>query len=41
MPKVYTTNGDKGFTKDYAGKDLPKDDLVILTNGKSIIFKVQ
>lgn len=34
MVKVYTANGDKGFTKDYAGKELSKDDLIILANGK-------
>lgn len=34
MDKVYTSNGDSGFTKDYAGNPLPKDDLLILTNGK-------
>lgn len=34
VAKVYTSNGDTGFTKDYAGNPLPKDDLIILTNGK-------
>lgn len=34
MGKVYTTNGDGGLTKDYAGNPLPKDDLIILANGK-------
>lgn len=34
MAKVYTTNGDAGLTKDYAGNLLAKDDIVILANGK-------
>ncbi|MEK6915298.1 MAG: ATP:cob(I)alamin adenosyltransferase [Nanoarchaeota archaeon] len=34
MVKVYTTKGDSGFTKDYSGKELPKDDWIILANGK-------
>ena len=34
MAKVYTTNGDMGVTKDYAGKEIAKDDIVILANGK-------
>ncbi len=34
VAKVYTSNGDSGFTKDYAGNPLPKDDLIILANGK-------
>lgn len=34
MAKVYTTKGDAGVTRDYAGNELSKDDIVILTNGK-------
>lgn len=34
MGKVYTTKGDAGVTRDYAGKELAKDDLIILANGK-------
>ncbi|MEK6908848.1 MAG: hypothetical protein AABX23_02245 [Nanoarchaeota archaeon] len=34
MVKVYTSDGDNGFTKDYAGNPLAKDDLIILVNGK-------
>lgn len=34
MGKVYTTKGDAGFTKDYAGNQISKDDLIILVNGK-------
>ncbi|MEK6925229.1 MAG: hypothetical protein AABW71_03245 [Nanoarchaeota archaeon] len=34
MVKVYTSNGDSGFTKDYAGNPIPKDDLIVLVNGK-------
>ena len=32
--KVYTRNGDLGMTKDFAGNELAKDDLVIVANGK-------
>ena len=31
---AYTTNGDSGFTKDFSGQRLLKDDLRILINGK-------
>jgi len=34
VAKLYTTNGDKGFTKDYSGNPVPKDDLIIIVNGK-------
>jgi cob(I)alamin adenosyltransferase len=34
MKRVYTSNGDKGFTRDYGGREIPKDDLIILINGK-------
>lgn len=34
MDKVYTKKGDAGMTKDYAGKELQKDDLIIRINGK-------
>ena len=34
MKRVYTTKGDSGFTKDYAGNQLAKDDLIVLINGK-------
>ncbi len=34
VAKVYTSKGDFGITRDYAGNELPKDDLLILTNGK-------
>jgi ATP:cob(I)alamin adenosyltransferase len=34
VAKVYTSKGDSGFTKDYSGNELPKDDLIILANGK-------
>ena len=39
MKKVYTTNGDEGFTKDYAGNKVPKDDLMINVNGKVDSFQ--
>ncbi len=32
--KVYTSNGDSGFTKDFSGQRLLKDDVRILANGK-------
>lgn len=32
--KVYTTKGDTGLTKDYAGNSLNKDDIIIVVNGK-------
>ncbi len=32
--KVYTANGDSGFTKDFSGHILLKDDVRILVNGK-------
>jgi len=34
VAKVYTTKGDAGMTKDYAGNPLHKDDILILANGK-------
>ncbi len=32
--KVYTSTGDEGFTKDFAGKLYSKDDLMVIVNGK-------
>ena len=32
--KVYTANGDSGFTKDFSGQRLLKDDIRIIVNGK-------
>ncbi len=32
--KVYTSNGDSGFTKDFSGQRLLKDDIRIIANGK-------
>ncbi len=32
--KVYTALGDSGFTKDFSGKPMLKNDSVILANGK-------
>lgn len=32
--KLYTKAGDAGMTKDFAGNPLPKDDVVIVINGK-------
>ena len=29
MAKVYTSKGDSGFTKDYAGNELPKDAFIV------------
>ncbi|MDP4039192.1 MAG: hypothetical protein Q8P57_01270 [Candidatus Pacearchaeota archaeon] len=34
MGKLYTGNGDSGLTKDFAGNELKKDDLIIQVNGK-------
>ena len=34
MSKVYTSAGDDGFTKDFSGKIYPKDDLMVVVNGK-------
>ena len=39
MKKVYTTKGDDGFTTDYAGNSLSKDDLIIVANGKIDSFQ--
>ena len=32
--KVYTATGDSGFTADFSGQRIPKDDIRILINGK-------
>ena len=32
--KAYTSSGDEGFTKDFSGKVILKDELIILANGK-------
>lgn len=32
--RVFTTKGDEGITRDYAGNEVAKDDIIILTNGK-------
>ena len=34
MRKAYTKKGDEGYTQDYSGKQLRKDDPVIVTGGK-------
>jgi cob(I)alamin adenosyltransferase len=34
MRKVYTKKGDEGFTVDYAGSKIPKDDIKIIVAGK-------
>ena len=34
MPKVYTTNGDEGFTRDFSGRSILKNNEIILSNGK-------
>src|SRR3989304_7373955 len=34
MRKAYTKAGDEGFTKDYSGKRIPKDDIRIVVAGK-------
>src|SRR3989304_688580 len=34
MEKLYTKAGDEGFTKDYSGKRIPKDDIRIVAAGK-------
>jgi cob(I)alamin adenosyltransferase len=34
MRKAYSKAGDQGYTKDYSGKKLAKDDLVIVVGGK-------
>src|SRR3989344_1726600 len=32
--KIYTKNGDLGFTKTLAGESVKKNDLVVIANGK-------
>ena len=32
--KAYTSKGDSGFTKDFAGKQILKDEVLVLANGK-------
>jgi cob(I)alamin adenosyltransferase len=34
MDKLYTKKGDSGITKDFSGKEIQKDDLVMHVNGK-------
>ena len=34
MRKIYTKRGDEGFTKDYSGKKISKDDIKIIIAGK-------
>tara|TARA_Y100000310_G_scaffold332785_1_gene409017 strand:- start:828 stop:1325 length:498 start_codon:yes stop_codon:yes gene_type:complete len=39
VKKVYTRKGDSGMTKDFAGKELHKSDLLIHINGKIDSFQ--
>jgi len=34
MKRIYTRNGDNGSTKDYSGREIPKDDPKIIVVGK-------
>lgn len=34
MRKVYTKNGDGGFTVDYSNRRIQKDDIVVIVGGK-------
>jgi cob(I)alamin adenosyltransferase len=34
MDKLYTRKGDSGMTKDFSGKEIQKDDLLMHINGK-------
>lgn len=34
MKKAYTKAGDLGFTKDFSGKELSKDSLLVVVEGK-------
>ena len=34
MGKLYTRNGDEGFTRNYLGKKIAKDDLEIIVQGR-------
>jgi len=34
MRKLYTKTGDEGYTKNFSGEKIPKDDPMVVVNGK-------